>query len=560
MVRCAAYARYSSDRQSPASIQDQLRKCREYATEQGWEVLADHIYTDEELSGSGADRPAWVKLLSAIASRPCPFEALLVDDTSRLFRNQGDAHKFKDEMRFLGVRIIAVSQGIDSEDEQSDVLMTVHGMVDELFIKELAKKTHRGLEGRALMGLNTGGRCYGYDNVPVPSVIGADGIPAARRQVNETEAVIIRRIFQMYADGGSLKSITKALNAEHLRTPQKRNGRKFATWCPSAIREMLRREVYAGRIVWNRRHFIKKPGTNKRVSRERPKSAWLIFEQTELRIIDEALWERVQERIVAVAKKYNYGNRPGLLHRASTSPNLLTGFMKCGVCGANLIIVTGRGKNGHHSYGCPQNYNRGACTNGLKERADFLEEHLLSELQNAVLRPEAIDYAVHEFERQSQSALAGLDNKIGRMRQRASELQREIGNLAATAAQCGPTPALVKEINTRQQELDEIARQILTTEPDSISGEIGRIRQFVTGQLGDIRQLLDVNVQKAKAELEKHVSEIRMMPQIEGKKGHYVAEGEWNLLGGYGEGAGTVATKRIRMVAGEGFEPSTFGL
>jgi hypothetical protein len=93
-----------------------------------------------------------------------------------------------------------------------------------------------------------------------------------------------------------------------------------------------------------------------------------------------------------------------------------------------------------------------------------------------------------------------------------------------------------------------------------VSAEIGRIRQFVTGQLGDIRQLLTVDVQKAKAELEKHVTEIRMMPQIEGKKGHYVAEGEWNLLGGYGEEAGNPATKRIRMVAGGGFEPPTFGL
>jgi hypothetical protein len=91
-------------------------------------------------------------------------------------------------------------------------------------------------------------------------------------------------------------------------------------------------------------------------------------------------------------------------------------------------------------------------------------------------------------------------------------------------------------------------------------GEIGHIRQFVTRQLADIRQLLKVDVQKAKAELEKHVTSIRMVPQVEGKKGHYIAEGEWDLLGGYGERARNPATKRIRMVAGEGFEPSTFGL
>jgi hypothetical protein len=85
--------------------------------------------------------------------------------------------------------------------------------------------------------------------------------------------------------------------------------------------------------------------------------------------------------------------------------------------GANLIVVSGRGKNGHHRYGCPQNFNRGACSNNVRERADFLQHRLLSELENAVLRPEAIEGAVGEFERQLQIALSGLET-IGRMRQR----------------------------------------------------------------------------------------------------------------------------------------------
>ena len=56
--RTAFYARYSSDRQSPASIQDQLRKCREFAEKNNWDFQDEHVYTDEALSGAGADRPA----------------------------------------------------------------------------------------------------------------------------------------------------------------------------------------------------------------------------------------------------------------------------------------------------------------------------------------------------------------------------------------------------------------------------------------------------------------------------------------------------------------------
>ena len=68
--RTAAYARYSSDRQSPASIADQLRNCREYAEQRDWHFQDEHIYTDHALSGAGADRPGFVKLMEAARQIP----------------------------------------------------------------------------------------------------------------------------------------------------------------------------------------------------------------------------------------------------------------------------------------------------------------------------------------------------------------------------------------------------------------------------------------------------------------------------------------------------------
>jgi site-specific DNA recombinase len=551
-LRCTAYARYSSDRQSPASIHDQIRKCREFAEQKGWEFPEDQVFTDEAVSGAGSDRPGLMRLLEAASRTPCPFDVVLLDDTSRLSRNLGDVMKIVEMLSFKGIRVVSVSQGIDSEDEQADVLMTVHGLVDSLYLKELAKKTHRGLEGRAIQGFHTGGRCFGYDNVS------EDG--SVRLRINEAEAGVVRRVFNMAADGMSLKKVAKALNAEHIPSPRPRSGKVYATWCPTAIREMLRRELYVGRIVWNRSRFVKQPGTNKRLRRERPQSEWRITERPELRIIEDPLWNRVQTHLAFVARTFGKGKPPGLYHRAASSPYLLSGLLKCGSCGANLVIVTGRGKGGHPRFGCPQNFHRGACTNGLKERADWIEDRLLSQLQDAILRPEYVDFAIEQFERQLQTSLSALDSRMGRMRQRAAQLQQEIGNLAATAAQCGPTPALVNEINTRQQELDGITRQLLTTEPDSISAEIARIRQFITARIGNIRGILHADVQRAKVELAKHVTAIEMVPEADGKKGHYVAAGEWNLLGGYGEAADSDGGKCVRVVAGGGFEPPTFGL
>jgi DNA invertase Pin-like site-specific DNA recombinase len=492
-------------------------------------------------------------LLKAAASTPRPFDVLLLDDTSRMSRNQGETARIVDRLSFLGVRIIAVSQGIDSQDEQADVLLTVHGLVDSLFIKELSKKTHRGLEGRARQGMVTGGRCFGYDNVA-----DANGV---RQCVNPAEAATVQRIFEMAAEGGSLKGIAKILNGEKVPSPRPRARKQYATWCPTAIREMLRRELYAGRIIWNRSRFVKQPGTNKRLRRERPKNEWLIVEKPELRIIDDALWDRVQQRLEFVAQHFG-GARPGLHRRAASSPQLLTGFLRCGSCGADLVIVTGRGKGNQQKFGCPQNFYRGACSNGLKERADWLEERLLSELQGAVLRPEVVEYAVQEFERQLTVSLAELTGQVARMRERRDQIQQELRRLVEAVASVGHSPALVDAINGREQELAEISQVLFSSQPDSISGHVSKIRRFVSEQLGDIRTLLNADVQRAKVELAKHVSGIRMVPQGEGKKGHYVAKGEWDLLGGFTEGLGYQqgAEKRVRMVAGEGFEPSTFGL
>jgi hypothetical protein len=194
--------------------------------------------------------------------------------------------------------------------------------------------------------------------------------------------------------------------------------------------------------------------------------------------------------------------------------------------------VTGRSKAGRKArYGCPQNFCRGACENKLKERVDIIEDCLLSQLQNAVLTPQVIDHASREFQRQLAVSLSNLGSSIGRARFREKELQQELHKLVDSVAQCGHSTALGEAINVRERELRDLTRQLWDTDSDSVSGRIAQIREFVTGQLGSIRGLLQADAPRAKAELAKHVGTIRMIPHTLGKHGYYVAEGEWDLLG-----------------------------
>jgi site-specific DNA recombinase len=542
-MRYAIYARYSSDLQRQSSIEDQIRKCNEHGRGQGWVAVQDCIYTDEAISGVSTHRPGLQRMLTAALSAHRPFDVILVDDTSRISRSLSDAVQLFERLRFAGLRVIAVAQGIDTQSEQADVLVTVHGLVDSLYVKELSKKTHRGLEGAFLRGLHAGGRCFGYRSIP------ANG-GGVRLEIEDSEAAVVRRIFEMSARGLSLKAIATALNAEKVRSPRSRATAKHATWAPTAIREMLRRDLYVGRMIWNRSRFIKVPGTNKRVARPRPRSEWQTSERPDLRIVNDELWQAVQRRQTRMQQLY--GGHHGLLNRSASSGHLLTGFIKCGLCGANVVIVTGR-KRRHAMYGCPQHWYRGACTNGLRIRQTELESRLLSGLQTALLQPAAISHVLDQFKRQLASAQVDFSQEKQRTGERKNEINGELARLTAAVAESGHSPTLLAAIADRERELDGIETSL--RDPNQVfecSSE--ELQQFALERLSSLPDLLSCDVPRARAELAKHVTQITMHPAQQNGDRHYTCQGEWNLLGEL------TAPGDVRMVAGGGFEPPTFGL
>ena len=542
-MRYAIYARYSSDLQRQSSIEDQIRKCDEHGKAQGWVPAKDCIYKDEAISGVSTQRPGLQRMLAAAIAANPPFDVILVDDTSRISRNLSDAVQLFEKLRFAGLRVIAVAQGIDTRSEQADVLVTVHGLVDSLYVKELAKKTHRGLEGAVLRGLHAGGRCFGYRNVPV------DG-GGVRLEIEDSEAAVVHRIFEMSASGMSLKAIAKALNGEKICPPRPRAMTRLATWAPTAIREMLRRNLYVGQVIWNRSRFIKVPGSNKRVAPPRPRSEWRTSERPDLRIVSDELWQAVQLRQTRMQQLY--GGNHGLLNRSASSGHLLTGFIKCGVCGANLVIVTGR-KRRHAMYGCPQHWYRGACTNGLRIRQAHLESQLLSELQKALLQPSAIGHVLDQFKHQLDSAQLDFSQEKERTHVRKKELDQELTRLTAAVAESGHSPTLLHAIADRERELSEI-ETTLRQEGDGFGKSSDELQQFALKRLCSLPDLLSCHVARARAELAKHVTQIMMHPAEQDGRRHYTAHGDWNLLGNL------TRSGDVRMVAGGGFEPPTFGL
>jgi site-specific DNA recombinase len=236
--------------------------------------------------------------------------------------------------------------------------------------------------------------------------------------------------------------------------------------------------------------------------------------------------------------------------------------LKCGTCGGNLVITSGRSRRGHRRYGCSQHFYRGTCSNGLQVRKDWLEEKLLVELQSAVLQPDAIEYAVNEFCSQLRKVGAQLSNDVERTREEKRSIEAELNRLVAAVASAGHSDYLLRAIGERERQLQETSRRLQAAGDPSEDVQPDEIRSFVTSRLSRLPELLCSDVTKARAELMQHVAEIRLVPQHTETNIHYVAVGEWNLLGNYLEmdRARHLVGVRARLVAGVGFEPTTSGL
>ncbi|HUE86437.1 MAG TPA: recombinase family protein [Vicinamibacterales bacterium] len=264
-----------------------------------------------------------------------------------------------------------------------------------VYLREMAAKIRRGLAGQLERGFHTGSITYGYRTIPVPDPSGRvdpNGHPALlgkRREVNEREAVIVRRIFELYAAGKGIPSLVNQLNTEGIVGP--RGGR----WSFSVLHRLRRNERLTGRAIWGQRRFERRPGTRQKVARTLPRSEWRIVEHPELRIVSAELWNAVVERRRVVGAAAKQAGRPLLMrgrNAALHSRHLFSGFLRCGSCGAAVSVVSG-GK-GSPRYGCPRHSHNGAtaCPNRLTIRASLADSVLLAGLQAELLRPETLAY------------------------------------------------------------------------------------------------------------------------------------------------------------------------
>jgi len=460
-MRVALYARYSSEGQREASIEDQFRNCERYANREKWRIV--ERYADKAISGTKdeKDREGFAALMTSAKAKR--FDVLLIDDLSRLSRDSVKTEEARRLFVYLGIRLIGVSDGIDTSAKGHKALSGFKGLMNDIFLDDLREKTHRGLAGQALKGLNTGGRSYGYKHVPItdptqPDEYGRPRIVAVKREIDPEQAKWVRQVFRWYAAGQSPRWIAGELNRLGVPAPgaayrRRLTTRLTGTWSASSLHGdpkegtgLLHNPLYRGTVIWNRRKWVHNPETNRRVPQLLPESEWIVTEQPALRIVDQALWDKVQAR-----RKSRPEMKKGT--PVLNGKYLLSGLLICGECGSRFVVADAR------SYGCAGHLNRGACKNTLRVRRDIVEPRCLDGLKKALSTPQALSLFVKETTRLLTERARTAQSEGERQQRQLRTVEEQVGHLL-TAIKAGIVTASTKaELERLEAERDRLRVQ-----------------------------------------------------------------------------------------------------
>ena len=470
--RVALYARYSSDLQRDASIEDQLRICRAHADREGWTIAA--TFADHARSGATNLRPQFQLLQEGL--RNGRFDLVMAESLDRFSRDLEHIAAFYKHCSFYRAPIFTLADG-----HVSELHIGLKGTMGALYLKDLAEKTRRGLEGRIRQGRSTGSPAYGYR--VVRKLLGNGELDRGLRAIDPDKAGTLRHIFHAYADGASPRRIAKALNKAGTTGPG------GGIWYDASIRGrprrqdgLLRNELYIGRLVWRRRSTFKDPITGKPVRRYNEADAVVVTEVPELRIIDDTLWQRVQARLVVEASaaageaSKTEAGKPGQpFWDKRRARYLLTGKVVCGLCDRRLSVF------GKDYLGCLA-ARLGTCRNTSRVRRGKLEEHVFKLLGQQLMRPDLVEEFVRTFHEEWKQLAATLKVQAEVSQRERGALERKIANLVDALSEGRASPSIssrLKELEGQLAALPAEATIPMPLPPALHPGIAGHYRQRV---------------------------------------------------------------------------------
>lgn len=308
----ALYIRVSTSKQEELSPDAQKRLLLEYAKKNNFDVLPEHIYLENGISGRKADkRPSFQKMIACAKNKE--FDAILVWKFSRFARNQEESIVYKSLLEKYNVQVISISEPI-IDGPFGSLIERIIEWFDEFYSINLSTEVKRGMTEKALRG--------GYQSyAPLGYTYTSGGIP----QIDPEESKIIRYIFESYLNGLDYSTIARKLNEKGYKT---KRGNNFEL---RTVRYILKNPYYIGKVRWNRAPHS--------AYEENPEDEIIVANGKHEPIISDETFNAVQKRI---EDEFSPKKRKGV----GFTKHWLCGVLKCGICGSNMTYYQPAGKNG----------------------------------------------------------------------------------------------------------------------------------------------------------------------------------------------------------------------
>lgn len=529
MMKVAIYARYSSENQSVKSIDDQIRVCRKYIQDNEMSVDDKHIYIDEAISGSIINRPGLQALERAAENKE--FEAVAVDDLSRLSRSNHQMLTLVMKFNYLQVKIISVSDGIVTDDDNAKVGIHIRGFINELYLDDLKKKTMRGLEGQKIRGFSTGESVYAYYTQPVGELrLNKKGKPKYDGMVHKIqpeEAEIVKRIFREFVAKKSISKIVKELNNEKIMTKRGLNG----GWNTSTVSRILKNEKYTGLWIWRKWKNVRDPMTGriKKVSRSKKEQLSKIRE--DLRIIDKEIWEQAQKRWEELSGTWpvRKGDK-NIKQRSYIKANpthLLAGIMKCDKCGGAIVLISGKGSG---YYGC-YNAKRRTCSNKLLIPRKRIEQTILEELKEKLLTVENLQYVYKKLENLVDKSLNDTPELAKKKKAQYEKVLCEIQNYLNYIKDGNFSKAVSTALKEAETKGDTLKQEIESLNFQKENKFQAPPKEWINNRLDNLHSTLNKNTVASALALKDILGTMRLEPIADKEEDVYslISDGEYSF-------------------------------
>ena len=361
------YARVSDRKQveSELSIPAQIEKCTDKAHSLGADV--DRVFVDEGISASSDARPGFIGAIEYCELMSPEF--MIIWSSSRFARNRMDAALYKHRLDIARTKLIYLTMPVDRDTMQGRLMDGIFEIFDEHKSMQTSVDTKRSLIQNAKKGYWNGGKIpFGFYVVP-------DKInPKKKRlEINESEARIIKKIFDKRAEGFlGARGITDWLNNQGYSNRNKR-------WTKSTIANLLRNHSVIGQMTFDKRDRV--------TGRIKKREEWVIVDAHNP-IITKELWNTVQ---LMMDKDF--------YRTESSSPKSqfsFTGMLKCGICGGSITTCSGTGRSKtYHYYVCGEAKDKSKHRFKRIPAADF-DTWLIDQLSGAIFTREALQEVLNE--------------------------------------------------------------------------------------------------------------------------------------------------------------------